>query len=40
MGLFGADLSDFFLHCAVAGYRCDYDAYHSFADGWAIGSFW
>jgi hypothetical protein len=40
MGLFSADLSDFFLHCAVASYYCDYHAYHSWADGWAIGSFW
>lgn len=40
VGLFGADLSDFFLHCAVASNYCSYDDYHTFADGWAIGSYW
>ena len=39
VGLFGADLTDFYANCAIASSVCTATDYHDFT-GWAIGAKW
>ena len=39
VGLFGADLTDFYANCAIASAVCTATDYHDFT-GWAIGAKW
>ena len=39
VGLFGADLTDFYANCAIASAVCSASDYHDFS-GWAIGAKW